>query len=217
MPFRRSPQAVVITPCGHGRGTARSPRPRGCRRGFSLMELILATAILAASGAALFALIGQGAMFGGRADRESESLHLALTVLDEYLAMPAEVDAEGSFEQYPQWSYRIRQESIEPGDSGVTGSGLSAGVGGGLAEVELGPTDGSVESNSSASVFVTGDQFAVVSKLMRVVVEVRPAGAGTGIASAVDREPACRLVRWVRVIETGGGMSRSLSPQEASP
>jgi hypothetical protein len=181
------------------------------------MELILATAILAASGAALFALIGQGAMFGGRADRESESLHLALTVLDEYLAMPAEIDAEGSFEQYPQWSYRIRQESIETGDSGATGSGLSASVGGDLAEIGLGPTDGSVESSSAASVFVTGDQSAVKSKLVRVVVEVSPSADGAGVASAVDREPACRLVRWVRVIETGGGMSRSLSPQEAVP
>lgn len=216
MSFRRSPPTVELSPCGHLRRATSPPRGRG-RRGFSLMELILATAILAASGAALFALIGQGAMFGGRADREAESLHLALTVLDEYLAMPAEVDAEGTFEQHPGWTYRIRQESIESGDSGATGSGSSAGAAGGLAEIGQGPTDGSAPSNAAASVFVSSDQSAVKSKLLRLVVEVSPAADGAGMASAIDREPTCRLVRWVRVIESDGGLSRSLAPQEAVP
>lgn len=217
MSYRHSPNPAVSPSLGRGPRSSRPSQPRGRRRGFSLMELILATAILAASGAALFALIGQGAMFGGRADRESESLHLALMVLDEFLAMPGEVDAEGTFEQQPQWSYRIRQETIEPGGSGATDSGLPTGVGGGLPAIGLGPTDGSVESGSGASVFVTGDRPAATSKLVRVVVEVSPAGDGAGNASAVDREPACRLVRWVRWIETGPGMNRSSSQPEGVP
>lgn len=215
MSFRHSPTPAVSPPFGGGPNASRRPRCRRC--GFSLMELILATAILAASGAALFALIGQGAMFGGRADREAEALHLALTVLDEFLAMPGEVDAEGTFEQQPQWSYRIRQETIEPGGAGATDSGLPTGAGGGLPAIGLGPTDGSVESGSGTSVFVTGDRPAATSKLVRVVVEVIPAGDGAGNASAVDREPACRLVRWVRSIETGPGMNRSSSQQEGVP
>lgn len=217
MSLRRSPTAAVNPPLGRGSGSASRSRPRGSRHGFSLMELILATAILAASGAALFALIGQGAMFGGRADRESESLHLALTILDEYLAMPGEVDAEGTFEQQPRWSYRIRQETIEPGDSAATGSGLLSGVGGGLPAIGLGAADGSAGSGSGASVFVTGDRPASTSQLVRVVVEVSPAGDGAANASAVDREPACTLVRWVRRIETGPGLSRSSSQREAVP
>ena len=93
-------------------------RGRHARRGFSLMELILATAVLAASGAALFALIGQGSLFAGRADRETMALHLALSVLDEYLAMPGTVDTQGTFAEDARWAYQIRQEPLGDRDAG---------------------------------------------------------------------------------------------------
>jgi prepilin-type N-terminal cleavage/methylation domain-containing protein len=96
------------------------------RRGFSLMELILATAVLAASGAALFGLIGQGAMFAGRAQRESFALHLAQSVIDEFLAMPGEVETEGTFVEDETWAYRITSESVDAGDA----TGGDATVGG---------------------------------------------------------------------------------------
>jgi prepilin-type N-terminal cleavage/methylation domain-containing protein len=61
-------------------------QPSPLRHGFSLMEMILATAILASSGAALFALIGNGSVMGRRAEHRAEALRLAENLLAETLA-----------------------------------------------------------------------------------------------------------------------------------
>jgi len=74
------------------------------------MEMIVATAILAGSGAALFTLIGQGSLFGRRAEEQATALQLAQSVLAETLAMPDAVDQEGTFEQDARWAYRVRRE-----------------------------------------------------------------------------------------------------------
>ena len=59
------------------------------RAGFSLLEVMLATAILAASALVLSSLLGLGAKFGSRAEERTEALAQAQSLLDEFLAMPA--------------------------------------------------------------------------------------------------------------------------------
>ena len=156
-------------------------RPRGVSRarlrgGFSLMELILATAILAASGAALFGLIGQGSLFARRSQARAETLHLAQSALDEYLAVPDAIPPEGTFETHPEWAYRIRQEEIDLGN-GVAATSADR------VEAAVGPA-------------------AVGSKLLRVVIEVAPADAA-GVSGGAD--PVCTLTRWVRVAAAAAG------------
>ncbi len=156
-------------------------RPRGVSRarlrgGFSLMELILATAILAASGAALFGLIGQGSLFARRSQARAETLHLAQSALDEYLAVPDAIPPEGTFETHPEWAYRIRQEEIDLGN-GVAATSADR------VEAAVGPA-------------------AVGSKLLRVVIEVAPADAA-GVSGSAD--PVCTLTRWVRLASAASG------------
>lgn len=157
------------------------------RRGFSLMELILATAVLAASGAALFGLIGQGAMFAGRAQRESFALHLAQSVLDEFLAMPGEVEPEGTFAEDETWSYRITQESADEGGSGGIRSG---GLGGAASDGAAGG-------------------------LTRLVVEVMPGGSSGQASLGAEDRAACRLVRLVRTSSLVSTTSDGSSGQTA--
>jgi len=136
------------------------------RRGFSLMELILATAVLAASGAALFGLIGQGAMFAGRAQRESFALHLAQSVLDEFLAMPGEVEPEGTFAEDETWAYRITSESFDEGGAGGNLGGVTIGpdVGGGLTRLVVEVMPGGSSGRASL-----GDEDRAACRLVRLV------------------------------------------------
>ena len=149
------------------------------------MELILATAVLAASGAALFGLIGQGAMFAGRAQRESFALHLAQSVRDEFLAMPGEVEPEGTFAEDETWAYRITQESVDQSGSssigGVTGGGDDGAAGG----------------------------------LTRLVVEVMPGGSSGQASLGDGDRAACRLVRLVRTSSLVSTTSDGSSGQAA--
>jgi len=84
------------------------------RAGFSLMEMVIATAVLAASGAALFTLVGQASQFAGRAEERTVALQMAQSTLDEFLASGSEFETEmeGSFESDPRWSYRIEQSEV---------------------------------------------------------------------------------------------------------
>ncbi|TWU38480.1 type IV pilus modification PilV family protein [Novipirellula artificiosorum] len=84
------------------------------RHGFSLMEMIIATAMLAGSGAALFALVGQASRLARTAEERTVALQLAQTVMDEFLAMPSEseTETEGTFESDPRWSYRMEQTEV---------------------------------------------------------------------------------------------------------
>lgn len=193
-------------------------RPRGVSRarlrgGFSLMELILATAILAASGAALFGLIGQGSLFARRSQARAETLHLAQSALDEYLAVPDAIPPEGTFETHPEWAYRIRQEEIDLGVGDAVGAGIQTAVpateggiggdvsGGGGGGVAAGLGNG-VATTSGDRVEAAVGPAAVVSKLLRVVIEVAPADAAGGSGSA---DPVCTLTRWVRVAAAASG------------
>jgi len=88
------------------------------RSGFSLMEMVIATAVLAGSGVALFALVGQASQLARKAEERTVALQLAQSTLDEFLAggsdaeTETETETEGTFESDPRWSYRIEQSDI---------------------------------------------------------------------------------------------------------
>lgn len=181
------------------------------RGGFSLMELILATAILAASGAALFGLIGQGSLFARRSQARAETLHLAQSALDEYLAVPDAIPPEGTFETHPEWAYRIRQEEIDLGVGDAVGAVVETavpvtegGIGGDVGDggdVAAGLGNG-VAATSADRVEAAVGRAPAGSKLLRVVIEVSPADAA-GVSGSAD--PVCTLTRWVRVASTAPG------------
>jgi type II secretory pathway pseudopilin PulG len=175
------------------------------------MELILATAILAASGAALFGLIGQGSLFARRSQARAETLHLAQSALDEYLAVPDAIPPEGTFETHPEWAYRIRQEEIDLGVGDAVGAVVETavpvtegGIGGDVGDggdVAAGLGNG-VAATSADRVEAAVGRAPAGSKLLRVVIEVSPADAA-GVSGSAD--PVCTLTRWVRVASTAPG------------
>lgn len=81
------------------------------------MEMMIATAILAGSGVALFGLVGQASQLARRAEERTAALQLAQSTLDEFLANGSESgpqdETEGSFESDPRWAYRIDQSDVE--------------------------------------------------------------------------------------------------------
>lgn len=85
------------------------------RGGFSLMEMMIATAVLAGSGVALFALVGQASQLARKAEERTVALQMAQSTLDEFLAngSESEDETEGGFESDPRWAYRIEQSDVD--------------------------------------------------------------------------------------------------------
>lgn len=82
-------------------------------RGLSLLEVIIATAILAGSGMILFSIIGLGSKYALRAEELTFSHHHAQSILDEWLAQPLAAPGEqsGPIEEAPDWSYRVESKA----------------------------------------------------------------------------------------------------------
>jgi prepilin-type N-terminal cleavage/methylation domain-containing protein len=68
-----------------------------CRRGLSLLEVMIAASILAGSAMVLSTIIGTGARFGNRAESKVTAIIQAHSILDEALARIA---AGNMFEEY---------------------------------------------------------------------------------------------------------------------
>lgn len=85
------------------------------QRGLSLLEVIIATAILAGSGMVLFSIIGMGSKYAMRAEELTYAHHFAQSVLDEWQAAPSAIGTEqsGTIEETPDWSYRIESQLLE--------------------------------------------------------------------------------------------------------
>ena len=164
------------------RGPARIPYRMRRRAGFSLMEMMLATAILAGSGTALFLLIGQGSDFGRRAEERATALHLAQSLLDEAITMPESVEGQGTFESDPRWGYRVTRDSVDiPSASGLSSSATSS----------------SATSASATSASATSASTSAGVGLVRVTVEVFIDEAA-GVGGGEPEDVACRLVQIVR-------------------
>jgi|GEM_PF-6426326 len=85
------------------------------RAGLSLLEIILATALLAASGAVLLGLIGQANQAAMRAEQRTFALLHAQTLLEEYAASEdrGSFEMEGELGEEPGMRYRIEAEEIQ--------------------------------------------------------------------------------------------------------
>ena len=107
------------------------------RRGFSLLEVMIATAILAASAMVLLSLISLGTRFGSKAETRIAGLVQAQSILDEsILRMQAGETIESYTAVLPGTkpkSYRVTIEPYAIGETNGTGlsgeTGLSGGTG----------------------------------------------------------------------------------------
>ncbi len=81
----------------------------------SLIEMMIATALLAASALLIQSLIGAGARFGVKAEQRTMAVGLAELALQEAMLDDESNDRESTeaFAHNPSWSYRIRQTPLE--------------------------------------------------------------------------------------------------------
>ncbi len=175
------------------------------RDAFSLLEIIIATAVLAASAMVLSSLIGQGSKFGNRAEERTIALSQAESLMDEFLAGLGKGDGRleeisGELPGPPARGFRI---SATPFDIGLNQSSLSQASpnqaspnqadnnavvrGGGLLRV-------TVELFETAGVQVAGQGKSLI-EISRFIRQPRPAvglltdGMQAGAAQAVAPSP----------------------------
>ena len=213
------------------------------RRGFSLLEVMIATAILAASAMVLLSLISLGTRFGSKAETRIAGLVQAQSILDEsILRMQAGETIESYTAVLPGTKPKSYRVTIEPyalgessgsGLSGVTGlsggTGTSSGgsesmlggfgAGGGMSSAR-GPalTDNLQGSNASLGGAASGP---MPTELVSVKVELfesesaSSAPTGVGATGSAGRAliELTRLVRRPVVVQEDG---RSALPTEPS-
>lgn len=144
-------------------------RPRSA---FSLLEIIIATAILAGSAMVLFSLLGLGTKYGNRAEERTSAMVQAQSLLDEFMARWPNMESKdreevtGVLPSNPPRSFRIEFTPYQ----------LSS------------TTNGSLTSNAANALPV---------KLFRVTVELFDKANAPGLGTD-DSEPLCRLTRLVR-------------------
>jgi len=87
------------------------------RRAFSLLEVIIATAILAGSAMVLFSLISLGTKYGNRAEVRTIAISQAQSVLDEFIAgfanQESQDEIKGMLSSDPPRSFRISVRPFE--------------------------------------------------------------------------------------------------------
>ena len=104
------------------------------RNAFSLLEIIIATAVLAASAMVLSSLIGLGSQYGNRAEERTLALSQAESLMDEFLAQlgsePNQIEeSSGELPGPPRRGFRIRAVPFELGNATSSlGSGVKASV-----------------------------------------------------------------------------------------
>jgi prepilin-type N-terminal cleavage/methylation domain-containing protein len=109
---------------------AQPRRQRTANAGFSLLEVIIATAILAASAMVLTSLLGLGTKYGNRAEERMVSIELAQALMDDFLARPSTASSEdeitGDLPGPPARSFRIRVTPFASSGESKLGQGSSA-------------------------------------------------------------------------------------------
>ena len=85
------------------------------RDAYSLLEVIMAVAILASSGLLLQATMGQGTRLGLKAEQRARATELAQSLLNKHLAFAelGERQEQGFFDSAPEWAYRVSVESVD--------------------------------------------------------------------------------------------------------
>lgn len=88
------------------------------RRGFSLLEVIIATAVLAGSAMVLVSMIGVGSRYGQQAERRTLALAAASSLIDELIATNAPnrdtQETTGLYGFNTPLGYRIRVTDYSP-------------------------------------------------------------------------------------------------------
>jgi prepilin-type N-terminal cleavage/methylation domain-containing protein len=98
--------------------TAPPSKIASSNRGFSLLEVIIATAVLAGSAMVLVSMIGVGSRFGQQAERRTLALAAASSLLDELLATndldSITQESTGVYGKNNPLGYRIRVFPFTP-------------------------------------------------------------------------------------------------------
>ncbi len=103
------------------------------RSAFSLLEIIIATAVLAASAMVLSSLIGLGAKYGNRAEERTIAVSQAESLMDEFLAQLGNENSQaeestGELPGPPPRAFRISAIPFEVGSADTrVGSGENVG------------------------------------------------------------------------------------------
>lgn len=164
-------------------------RRRRTPAAFSLMEVIVATAVLAASGAALFGLIGQASQLASKAQLRTEALQVAAAVMNEATAvrgMLAEGETTAIYESQPTWQYRLVSEPVE-NESLESSAGAEVTTTLVRVVVEVFPApDGSRGANGSAALGGEGQPTVRLVRLARVQ---RNADGDVGLGTSAEPLP----------------------------
>jgi len=173
--------------------------PRSSQRGFSLLEVMIATAILAASAMVLLSLISLGTRFGSKAEVRIGALVQAQSILDESIVRMHSGESIDSYSGVlPGSKPRGYRVTIEPF---VMGSPTA--IGGSSFDSSL--ADSQADSNRlNLSPAVSGANPArpLPSELVSIKVELydsEVASAGTSVGNnASGSKPLIELTRLVR-------------------
>lgn len=182
---------------------SRCRRDAGKRRassgGFSLLEVILSTAILSAAAMVLYSTFSLGDRQGREAAQLMEAQLLCQSTLDELLAEPTRIENVEStpFEAYPRWAYAIswtptELENVILLTVRVTPNTMALSGPAGSAAGQVTPSG----LTSSGAGFATGEGNAASSGDNATTASTR-SGTATG---GVPMDPrSCTLVRWLHV------------------
>lgn len=138
------------------------------RSAFSLLEIIIATAILAGSAMVLFSLIGLGTKYGNRAEEQTLAIAQAQSVLDEVIAT-------------------LSDEEIQEGVSGVLN-----GVPARSYRIEILPFDLAGNSGAGRNSSTSSETQTVLYQVTVAILE------GSVSLAGMESEPLCQLTRLVR-------------------
>ena len=156
------------------------------RTAFSLLEVIIATAILAGSAMVLFSLIGMGTKYGNRAEQRTVAITQAQSMLDEFIArMPTE---------------ELREE--------VTG--VLPGTSTRSFRIEVTPFEWSSKSGANQVTSATNEMFGGLYRVTLALFESNTALAGA------EGEPLCQLSQLVRRRRLDQGATGGVSDDGAS-
>ena len=199
------------------------------RNAFSLLEVMIATAILAASAMVLLSLISLGTRFGSKAESRIGALIQAQSIMDEsILAVQAGSDQEAYSAVLPGGqprSYRVVIESIPLADPTEISSSTTQSLAGQsstpttpLKSMPLNApfTPPSGTTISSADNATNPPQ---ASELVSITVELFDS-ANTTVSSGPEAKPLVQLKRLVRRSprsDTAQGVSPSNQPRTSLP
>ncbi|MFN6140187.1 MAG: prepilin-type N-terminal cleavage/methylation domain-containing protein [Planctomycetota bacterium] len=167
--------------------------PRSSQRGFSLLEVMIATAILAASAMVLLSLISLGTRFGSKAEMRIGALVQAQSILDESILR---MHSGESIESYtgvlagsvPR-SYRVTVEPFEVLSQATTGNTPPDG--------KLGPDPQGLETLAPGS----NPTKPMPSELVSIKVELYESeGATSGMPTGGKAGAAKPLVELTRLV-----------------